>query len=449
MTKRLIWLRYISWIIIGILFVYILIEGSLSPTRASLILQSEGELEYRNIGWDNLGDLLVCSVLFVIGTVLFIIEMKMKQWLPHNIVQSLLSLSQFVYCSYLWVLTDSYLLSYFTNNVALVALLSYITFTVMFAFLFEFIMCISKTNKYLVLICECLYALEAILLIDYLFGFLHKQILVVFVYILFTIASLIILYQTIYLMKKEKLLIGKYIINGYICLAISGLGALIVYVFNINIDYTIFYTIGIILMCYFLTLGTTDRMAMFIEEHSHQQAYKKLAYTDEMTGLKNKTAYLEKEKEPLQDNSILIMLDLNDLKSINDTYGHRVGDEVLIVASKTLKKFFRREDCYRFGGDGFCVLLNEMSYEKVQQRLDEMRAYMDEHNKNSDIKIEFSIGTAKQHPGDTLNSLFLRADKAMYQDKYKTQPKHTTTLKPTNQQLSIWDTQEMEIPKIQ
>lgn len=453
MTKRLIWLRYLSWTLIVILFVCIFIDGALHPSRADLIFNDFGDIAYKNILWVNNYASILCVILFVIATALLIITLSMRSSLPLSLKQSLLALSQFVYCSYVWVLTDSYLLSFVTSNTALCALLSYISFTVMFAFLFEFIMHLIKPMKEVTVMCYILYVLEVINLLNYFFQFVKKSYLIYPVHIISIFGSIIIIKEILKLHKQEKTEIGKYVLNGYVSMAIIGVFALLLYYLGLDIKYTIYYTIGIIIFCIFLTLASTKKVAESIVEQADERAYKKIAYTDEMTGLKNKSAYVELEKQPLQKDSIFVMLDLNDLKTINDTYGHRMGDEVIVIASKTITKFFGSENCYRFGGDEFVVVLNDLTLNAVIEKIDSMKEYMDNHNKNSEIKINFAIGYAKQLPGDTVQSLFLRADQAMYKDKFASnnsrESKQRDTRKvfdtTTNQDLEDWYTKEIDL----
>lgn len=88
------------------------------------------------------------------------------------------------------------------------------------------------------------------------------------------------------------------------------------------------------------------------------------AYTDAMTGVGNKTAYIDlihKLDKKISENSTrfsIIVLDVNGLKSINDNFGHEQGDMVISDAAEALKRVFTADRVYRIGGDEFIIVLN-------------------------------------------------------------------------------------------
>lgn len=103
-----------------------------------------------------------------------------------------------------------------------------------------------------------------------------------------------------------------------------------------------------------------DKKKKLVAQGAKYDIVKNLAYNDVLTGLGNRTSYLEKIKE-MTDNSSkagIVFLDLNNLKKINDSYGHKVGDEYIISASKIIKNSFGRYgNSYRIGSDEFCVFI--------------------------------------------------------------------------------------------
>lgn len=451
MSNNLKWFRRISWIVIASIFVYVLIQSEFIPSRADLLNSNMSGDVSQGILWTNYYALVLCCVLFTVACIILAIELNMRKSLTDNLKRALLCFSQFLYCAFLWVLTDSYLLSLITSNRPVCALLSYVTFTIMFAFLFEFIMCLSKSMKVVEWMCYLLYGIAVIMLVNYFMPFIEKKALIYPVHIILLFSGVIILLETRKLDEERFNSIGKYLISGFKGLIVFFGVALLVYYFNIDLEYTVLMTLGILYFCYFLLKATAHVISTAYKEQAKQNIYKELAYKDEMTGLKNKTAYIEFERQPLKDNSIFVVLDLNNLKAINDTYGHRMGDKVIILASKTIVEFFGDENCYRFGGDEFAVTLNDLSLEEVKSKIDAMQKYLDEHNENSEIKIDFAIGYAKQQDGDTVETLFLRADQAMYKDKFEsgdsresnTSSEHKVFETNTNGPLLGWDTSEI------
>ncbi len=97
------------------------------------------------------------------------------------------------------------------------------------------------------------------------------------------------------------------------------------------------------------------------------------AYSDPLTHVKNKNAY-ELEKERLERQMqmgdakfALLMLDTNDLKEINDTYGHDHGDEYLLACCQLICRVFDHSPVFRIGGDEFLVLLENEDYEHREE----------------------------------------------------------------------------------
>ncbi len=158
---------------------------------------------------------------------------------------------------------------------------------------------------------------------------------------------------------------------------------------------------------------------------------KRLSDTDTVTGLYNRrfmAARLDREiKRSLRyGHSLgLLMLDLDDFKSINDSYGHLFGDHVLKKIAIALTAACREIDFVgRFGGDEFIVLLPETMEDKaavvasrVADRIDCLRLRAPEPD-SGEVKVSASLGRAT-FPGDgrTANELISMADKALYRQK--------------------------------
>ena len=147
---------------------------------------------------------------------------------------------------------------------------------------------------------------------------------------------------------------------------------------------------------------------------------------DDMTGLKNKGALTHAINEYLADatknKGIMLMLDLNDFKKVNDKYGHDVGDSVINQFGAYLAEFFGDDDILgRFGGDEFIVFIkNTDDPDKASEVARNIIKNVSEHVKLPDdaTKVSVSIGVAIYH-GEEKNysELFKKADVALYQTK--------------------------------
>ncbi|WP_246246948.1 GGDEF domain-containing protein [Candidatus Methylobacter favarea] len=169
---------------------------------------------------------------------------------------------------------------------------------------------------------------------------------------------------------------------------------------------------------------------------------KKLAYRDTLTGLDNRLSFFILANQMVklahrENNKIAVLfIDLNDFKIINDQFGHKAGDEVLIYVGLTLRKLVRQSDiAARLGGDEFAILLSNIinrediicSLRQIQQEISRPIIYQEQ-----ELRISACIGMAV-YPDDGLDidALLEIADSHMYQvkaeNKYSSHT-HTETI---------------------
>jgi diguanylate cyclase (GGDEF)-like protein len=146
----------------------------------------------------------------------------------------------------------------------------------------------------------------------------------------------------------------------------------------------------------------------------------KLAYTDVMTGAYNRNAYeerLKKLRKPsanLRDITVIV-IDVNGLKKINDTYGHHTGDEALkTVASFLEVSIGEKADIYRIGGDEFvCIATGD-----IGGYISEFRDMIGFQNNDVPYTLAVSVGYALYDESvDGIDELIKKCDKLMYKDK--------------------------------
>lgn len=116
----------------------------------------------------------------------------------------------------------------------------------------------------------------------------------------------------------------------------------------------------------------------------------------------------------------IILCDLDELKYLNDHYGHKKGDVLIKESAKLLKQCFPENSIVsRIGGDEFAIIITETDKVQVESHCEKLSKEISEYNINSkDIKIKMSIGYAfSKHSIGKMESLFVEADKNMYQDK--------------------------------
>lgn len=171
----------------------------------------------------------------------------------------------------------------------------------------------------------------------------------------------------------------------------------------------------------------SQHVASSIARYEQKLALEVNAKTDSLTGLMNRTAFLEVLEKQVGSRSnfsqlCVLFIDLDGFKAVNDTYGHEIGDDVLVLAAKIISAAVRDEDSIaRFGGDEFIVLMS-----RLQNRTDAENAALRILNaldkpivlKNKLIHIGASIGIAYENESHTVGEELIKdADLAMYTAK--------------------------------
>jgi diguanylate cyclase len=150
---------------------------------------------------------------------------------------------------------------------------------------------------------------------------------------------------------------------------------------------------------------------------------------DALTQLNNRAAfdeYFAKEIVRYHNKKFelaIVVMDLDNFKRINDTYGHIAGDKTLQVISSTLKKHIGNEAFIaRYGGEEFVLIFSGFNKEKLIDRLNILRlqvAKLPFKFKNTKVSITMSMGASHIRQDDNVHMAFERADSALYQAKEK------------------------------
>ena len=142
---------------------------------------------------------------------------------------------------------------------------------------------------------------------------------------------------------------------------------------------------------------------------------------DQLTGLYNRTGYDAIYRKLELKDCFFILFDIDLFKSINDKFGHEIGDKVLVKVANAITSVLNKENEYifRIGGDEFAaVIVNDgtCSTDQLKDKCEDI-LYSISHDRGILPNTGISIGIAKAEEGDTTDSLFKKADKAMYEVK--------------------------------
>lgn len=166
-----------------------------------------------------------------------------------------------------------------------------------------------------------------------------------------------------------------------------------------------------------------DFAAIAIEKAYYMKALKRIATVDSLTGLNNRRSfirYYEKESDRSKRTECkfsVMMIDIDGFKKINDNYGHKEGDRVLITVADFLREHLRAADIpCRYGGDEFAILLPDTILDDAEKLKIRLRLRLDDLNKKQSIQIGLSIGV-HESDGRSLNEIMHVADMNMYKEK--------------------------------
>ncbi len=147
------------------------------------------------------------------------------------------------------------------------------------------------------------------------------------------------------------------------------------------------------------------------------------AHHDELTGVGNKHAYVDLEaelNERIENGEdvkfAMVVLDVNDLKTVNDTLGHQAGDAYIVNACRMITDAFPESTVFRIGGDEFVVYVQGSDYTRIHERMEAIRRLNQEHRKSGGIVI--AAGMAEYAGDRKVEDVFRRADSSMYDNKH-------------------------------
>ncbi|QKI89794.1 diguanylate cyclase [Thiomicrorhabdus xiamenensis] len=173
----------------------------------------------------------------------------------------------------------------------------------------------------------------------------------------------------------------------------------------------------------------TNQVIVISVDHTEMRYYEqqllRLTNTDELTQLRNRKYFNERMKEQLdlfnryQQPFCMIIFDIDDFKAINDKYGHKVGDDVLIRMSEVITSVVRKTDLlFRVGGEEFVVLAPQTVLSEGEVLAEKIRLAVYE---NVDVlqgrHVSISLGVAEIRKDESFDAIYQRVDELLYQAK--------------------------------
>ena len=191
--------------------------------------------------------------------------------------------------------------------------------------------------------------------------------------------------------------------------------------------------IGIIGFEVVMAVDSIQNFNRYEEEVREKRYYEKLAYIDALTNGQNRNAYMDRVFELSRSSTrshkiYYVLFDMNNLKVINDTYGHATGDDAIRRTYQSLVKAFGRYgDCYRIGGDEFAVIMDSCDSDDFGAAYKSLEHEIEMNNREVDYILSIAGGYAVCEPDDEISfeALMKQADRMLYCNKHKMKLQHT------------------------
>lgn len=163
-----------------------------------------------------------------------------------------------------------------------------------------------------------------------------------------------------------------------------------------------------------------EKQLELISEQNLKEIAHKQSLVDDLTGVWNKR-YLQKQLHELEEHTIVALLDLDNLKDINDTHGHLAGDRMITHLADMMRNNLRKEDdICRYGGDEFVVIFKNCTMEQAVKRIEQIRSLINENSiefNGLEISTTISVGLSSVTDKIKGDQVIEYADKKLYKAK--------------------------------
>ena len=271
-----------------------------------------------------------------------------------------------------------------------------------------------------------------------------RHILLIVQILLFLLTSV---YTFVAILKKEDVHKRRYRAIAYFGIIMSVFLS-IQFCFPLLPLYAIGYMLGTCLLHTFVINDEKEEYKHNLEEALEREKYHnaelksawELAYTDTLTGVKSKLAYVEIEEQmdTLIDKDdapgfAVAVFDLNGLKEINDQLGHEYGDQYITEASHLICDIFKRSPVFRIGGDEFAVFLEGDDYQDRDGLMNKFDATIEKNEIDGGIVIAGGLSSYRKNQDHSFEDVFKRADQMMYKRKRELKRRYDNARETTQQ----------------
>ena len=391
-----------------------------SPSQGLTVLvgdYSDLLLHYRNA---NVPTLLFSGFFLVLGSLIWLLSLGARAAIGGHRLRTLRYLSALVLLVSLWVCMDAAVLQLVGLSGPVMYVLAMYAFMAMPPLMIQFYRSMMETDSPVLRLLLRLHLLDLCLcgLLQALgIAPLHEMLHLTHVLMIATLLALLrqmVLWLRSAFRRQAQLMLGGFAALGYCCAA-----AFLDYYLGGQQLYLILFSVGILLYVASLLAVSIGYVYQEMVKSSQMRYYQKMANTDLMTQVASRTAFEERVRQTphLAGSCACIVVDINNLKQVNDTMGHSAGDGLICSAAECILTVFEPLGaCYRMGGDEFAVLLENMTADQVSKALTQLDLCISQGNLTQSVPLSVAVGHAMGQDAP-IQTLFEQADAAMYRNK--------------------------------
>lgn len=405
-------------------------DGENSWKLESVLLDTSGAIRYTLLK-DNIGAIFfsfICLILtlIILFCVVVMVRRKSQAYVP------LLSLALFMFLSGLWILLDSKINTIWGGNYALSYFLSYAAFFLLPApFLMYMRLMLKDGQRGLSILIWALILNAGLCITLHMADLVRIRDTAVLVHVLILLAipvSTRAFWRSVVQRRERQL---RFTFFGMLAVYVCGLVSILLYHLGRlqTANNTSLYILGLSILLAGMTADALAFFGQFWRQKESADRYRRLAVEDSMTSLGNRNAFQLRMANLLKsppEQLAFIVFDVDNLKMINDQFGHHVGDQAIYLAAQCIHAIFAPVGpCYRIGGDEFTVVVTGKAINRIPVLLAGFMQQLDSQWKDLPVRTGVSYGWScarftSDAPLTSKQLLQLRkeADHSLYRLKY-------------------------------
>ena len=377
---------------------------------------------------DNIGRIIIVIMMFTLFIIAGCLAVYIKVSKSTLNVKAMTYYALFLLFVMMWIICSSDIPQFFTNANVLISFISFISLSLMgIAFNGFCEQTFEEYDKIYDVLLLVGWLLPLVNAGGFLLGISDPMTMLPITHLYYVISAIISLFVTFSNWKKRP---ENRIFTISVAIMVVTTGGGMVLYYTVPTTGRPGFFVGIGLMVFSLGLLATiiRRIVTMVEVDTNVATFRELAYEDVMTGLGNRSKF-EKFFDDADDMEIegrtvtLFMFDLNFLKKVNDEFGHKAGDQMIIGLAKCIEKNFSKiGTSYRLGGDEFAVIVVGHA-DHVLNMVEDFKKVVEDYNKYNEHKISAATGYStrkyRHSDPDFYNRLYREADDAMYANKVR------------------------------